>query len=114
MLAVVAYDIADPKRLQRVAKHCEDFGLRVQYSVFECRLEADIFERFGKGMQAIIDPATSWRLCCAEPGDRMRGVRWHWFEVEAQDGETMKLYFDRQPRSRQKGRRWWLFSVTSA
>jgi CRISPR-associated protein Cas2 len=69
MLAVVAYDIADPKRLQRVAKHCEDFGLRVQYSVFECRLEAETFERFWKGMQAIIDPDSdrivAYRICAA-------------------------------------------------
>lgn len=44
MLTLVAYDIADPKRLSRVAKVCEDFGVRVQYSVFECRLEESEFE----------------------------------------------------------------------
>jgi CRISPR-associated protein Cas2 len=37
---LVAYDIADPKRLRKVAKTCEDFGLRRQYSVFFCRLQA--------------------------------------------------------------------------
>ncbi len=37
---LVAYDIADPKRLRRVARICEDFGLRKQYSVFFCRLQA--------------------------------------------------------------------------
>jgi CRISPR-associated protein Cas2 len=35
---LVAYDIANPKRLRRVAKVCEDFGLRRQFSVFFCRL----------------------------------------------------------------------------
>ena len=35
---LVAYDIADPKRLRKVARACEDFGLRRQYSVFFCRL----------------------------------------------------------------------------
>jgi CRISPR-associated protein Cas2 len=35
---LVAYDIANPKRLRKVAKVCEDFGLRRQYSVFFCRL----------------------------------------------------------------------------
>ena len=35
---LVAYDIANPKRLRKVAKTCEDFGLRRQYSVFFCRL----------------------------------------------------------------------------
>lgn len=44
MLTLVAYDIADPKRLARVAKTCEDYGVRVQYSVFECHLEPDQFD----------------------------------------------------------------------
>lgn len=41
MLIVVAYDVntqcvAGRRRLRRVAKTCEDFGQRVQNSVFEC------------------------------------------------------------------------------
>lgn len=35
---VVAYDITDSKRLRKVARACEDFGLRRQFSVFLCRL----------------------------------------------------------------------------
>src|SRR5881296_1167649 len=48
MLTVVAYDITDHKRLARVAKVCEDYGVRVQYSdsVFECRLDEDEFTDF--------------------------------------------------------------------
>lgn len=46
MLTLVAYDISDPKRLSRVAKVCEDFGVRVQYSIFECRLDEDEFIDF--------------------------------------------------------------------
>ncbi len=46
MLTLVAYDIAQPKRLARVAKACEDFGVRVQYSVFECHLEESEFNEF--------------------------------------------------------------------
>ncbi len=41
MLILIAYDIRDPKRLHRVARTCEDFGMRVQYSLFECRLDQD-------------------------------------------------------------------------
>jgi len=37
---LVAYDICHPKRLRKVAKTCEDFGFRRQYSVFLCRLTA--------------------------------------------------------------------------
>ena len=35
---LVAYDISDPKRLRRVAAAVEDFGDRVQLSVFLCEL----------------------------------------------------------------------------
>ena len=35
---LVCYDISDEKRLRRVAEVCSDFGLRLQYSVFECEL----------------------------------------------------------------------------
>jgi CRISPR-associated protein Cas2 len=35
---IVSYDICDPKRLRKVAHTCEDFGIRRQYSVFQCRL----------------------------------------------------------------------------
>jgi CRISPR-associated protein Cas2 len=41
MLVLVSYDVATKeaggsRRLNRVAKACEDYGQRVQYSVFEC------------------------------------------------------------------------------
>jgi CRISPR-associated protein Cas2 len=35
---LVCYDIRDDKRLRRVAGICEGYGLRVQFSVFECDL----------------------------------------------------------------------------
>ena len=55
MLTLVAYDIADPKRLSRVAKICEDYGVRVQYSVFECRLEEAEFEDYWLKLLCEID-----------------------------------------------------------
>ncbi|MGA8029283.1 MAG: CRISPR-associated endonuclease Cas2 [Bryobacteraceae bacterium] len=44
-LIVVAYDVstesdAGKRRLRRVAKICEDYGQRVQNSVFECWVDA--------------------------------------------------------------------------
>jgi CRISPR-associated protein Cas2 len=41
MLVLVSYDVSTtdpggPKRLHRVAKLCQNYGQRVQYSVFEC------------------------------------------------------------------------------
>lgn len=45
MLILITYDVntATPegkRRLQRVAKQCENYGQRVQNSVFECILDA--------------------------------------------------------------------------
>ncbi len=50
MLILVTYDIsntdtkAGSKRLRRIAKVCQDYGERVQYSVFECTVDAATYE----------------------------------------------------------------------
>ena len=49
MLIIVCYDVSTEKpegrrRLRRVAKRCERVGLRVQKSVFECRIDQATFE----------------------------------------------------------------------
>ena len=56
MLRLVAYDIAEPKRWRRVYDACEDYGVRVQYSLFECWLEEPVFARFWARLQKCIDP----------------------------------------------------------
>ena len=35
---LVCYDICEPRRLRQVAKVLQSYGVRLQYSVFECRL----------------------------------------------------------------------------
>ena len=35
---IVSYDVCDPKRLRRVHRACRDYGVHLQYSVFECDL----------------------------------------------------------------------------
>jgi CRISPR-associated protein Cas2 len=52
---LVAYDICDPKRLRKVARTCEDFGLRRQYSVFLCRLSATSLVRLKSRLYDVID-----------------------------------------------------------
>jgi len=52
---VVSYDIHDPKRLARVAKTMKDYGERVLYSVFECNLSGEGFERMKGRVEQIID-----------------------------------------------------------
>ena len=41
-------------------------------------------------------------------------VRKHWYEIATSSGETMKIYFERQPRDNKRGERWRLFSVRDA
>lgn len=88
MLTLVAYDITDPRRLHRAAKICEDWGMRVQYSVFECRLEADAFDRFWAELTAVIDAKsdklTAFKICtkCARE-IRSHGVQEHFEKVVA-------------------------------
>jgi CRISPR-associated protein Cas2 len=36
---LICYDIANARRLRRVAKVMESYGTRLQYSVFECPLD---------------------------------------------------------------------------
>jgi CRISPR-associated protein Cas2 len=57
MLTLVGYDICNPRRLQRVARVCEDFGVRVQYSIFECHLDEQKFERFWDCLTNEIEPS---------------------------------------------------------
>ena len=38
-------------------------------------------------------------------------VRKHWFDVETDAGEVMRIYFERQPRSGSLKHRWWLFTI---
>ena len=67
MLHLVAYDIRDSKRLRYVAKTCEDFGMRVEYSVFECDLNDKNFQLLWSLLLNIIDPdedcILAYRIC---------------------------------------------------
>ena len=45
MMVLVTYDVntednAGKRRLRKVAKYCQNFGQRVQNSVFECLIDA--------------------------------------------------------------------------
>ena len=60
MDVLVAYDIADTDgvgaaRLRRIAKVCEKYGQRVQFSVFECRLSPERLARLIGEMEDVID-----------------------------------------------------------
>jgi len=56
MRYLVIYDIADEKRLLKVAKTMEDFGKRVQKSKFEMELTKKELENLKARLASIIDP----------------------------------------------------------
>ena len=61
MMVLVTYDVSTEqpegkKRLRKVAKQCQDFGQRVQNSVFECLVDPVQFAQLRKGLEQIIDP----------------------------------------------------------
>lgn len=67
MLYLVAYDICSPKRLRHVAKTCQDYGVRVEYSVFECDLAQEVFKKLWLKLMDIIDEnedcVLAYRIC---------------------------------------------------
>jgi len=69
MLIAVAYDIPDNRRRTKLAEHLENFGRRVQLSVFECLLEEKQVERMQAGIVRLIeeeqDTVRIYRLCAA-------------------------------------------------
>ena len=63
MFTIISYDIVDDKRRTKVLKLLKGYGTRVQYSVFECDLNAQQFARLGQELRAIIDGDTDSVRC---------------------------------------------------
>ena len=62
MMILVAYDVetetrAGQRRLRRVARTCQDFGQRVQFSVFECNVDPAQWVTLRSRLVQEIDPA---------------------------------------------------------
>jgi CRISPR-associated protein Cas2 len=53
---VVAYDISDDRRRQQVAKTLTNFGVRCNFSVFECALTESQIKTMQKRLNKIADP----------------------------------------------------------
>ena len=67
MDVLVTYDVNTKtkegrRRLRRVATACKDFGQRVQYSVFECRVTEAQLESLRARLLKIIDEEDSLRI----------------------------------------------------
>ena len=62
MLMLVSYDVntvnaAGRRRLRRIAKVCEDWGIRVQNSVFECTVDGSQWLGVKAQLEAICEPS---------------------------------------------------------
>ncbi|ADO43032.1 CRISPR-associated endonuclease Cas2 [Ketogulonicigenium vulgare] len=63
MLVLVTYDVntlsdGGKKRLRQVARACEDWGQRVQFSVFEIELDPAQWTKLRARLESIIDAKT--------------------------------------------------------
>jgi len=68
MLVLVTYDVNTEtpegrRRLRRVAKTCQDYGQRVQKSVFECLVEPAAWVALRAKLEDEIDPKTDSLRC---------------------------------------------------
>jgi len=72
-LVLLAYDVADPQRLRRVARVCEGYGQRVQRSVFELHLRPGQLAELQGRLRALLNPRFDkvryWYLCAADRED---------------------------------------------
>ncbi|CAA7616876.1 CRISPR-associated endonuclease Cas2 [Magnetospirillum sp. SS-4] len=63
MLVVVSYDVntespAGRRRLRKIAKACQDYGQRVQFSVFECEVSPARWVELKGRLLALVDQTT--------------------------------------------------------
>ena len=68
MLMLITYDISfdEPNgqaRLRRIAKHCLDYGVRAQYSVFECDVTPDQWVMLKNKLLETYDPTCDFARC---------------------------------------------------
>lgn len=61
MMVLITYDVnteteAGKKRLRKVAKRCQNYGQRVQNSVFECLVDAAQVRQIKHLLAQVIDP----------------------------------------------------------
>ena len=55
MNMIVTYDIADPRRLNKVAKVVKDYGIRVQKSIFEVDVDDKRFIEMKARIEELIE-----------------------------------------------------------
>ena len=53
---VVAYDICNNKKRRKISELLEEWGVRVNFSVFECELPVKALSSLKKSIEELIDP----------------------------------------------------------
>lgn len=54
MFIAVSYDISDDRRRNKVLNILKDYGTHVQYSVFECNLNSEQFQKLHQRIKSVI------------------------------------------------------------
>jgi CRISPR-associated protein Cas2 len=77
MMVLITYDVnteteAGKSRLRKVAKKCQDYGQRVQNSVFECLIDPARLKQLQMALEKLIDPKVD-SLRYYYLGDEWRG-----------------------------------------
>ena len=67
MFVMISYDVVDDKNRLRLMKFLKDYGDRVQKSVFECNLTAEVYQKVKTSVERIInkrkDRVRYYRIC---------------------------------------------------
>lgn len=95
LLVLVTYDVAvskpsGAKRLRRVAKVCEQYGIRVQNSVFECKVDATQYKQLQYALLAEINEQED-SIRFYEMGNKYKNKVLHFGAKEALDVEDVLI-----------------------
>ncbi len=83
---VIAYDVTNNKRRRKVSELLEEWGVRVNFSVFECEIKHKALAQLKKNIEALIDPKSDsvlyYPLClnCRSQSERFGLTAFRSFE----------------------------------
>ena len=84
-MTLVAYDIADPKRLRKVAKLLESYGLRAQNSTFELDISKSKLKLLKSSLSEIVeeqeDKVFIYRISSKKKKTKRKGKRKNLWEL---------------------------------
>jgi len=63
MFTIISYDVVSDKRRTKVLKLLKGYGVRVQYSVFECNLTTQQLAQVGQELRSLVDLQTDSVRC---------------------------------------------------